>query len=210
MRQTRFFIIMTTIALIACQKEQIGIGENMSETFFLESNGAAMRIQVEGNTTSGVYLLYIHGGPGTSSYFFNTDYVTANLERNFAAVYWDQRNAGGSQGTSNADRLTLNQITEDLRKTIQLIRYRYGEDSKVFLLSHSFGGLIATSFMSREEDRLLVDGWIFTDGIYDYPVNDSLARVALNQEAQARVSQGQFEEEWTRILDFTNSKGVRN
>ena len=91
------FVILFFV-LTSCQKEKITIGTNVSETFYLDNNGASMRLLVEGNTASKTFLIFVHGGPGSSSYFYNTDYISQNIENKYAVVYWDQRNAGGSQG----------------------------------------------------------------------------------------------------------------
>src|ERR1035437_1694212 len=115
--------------IISCQKEKITFGTNVSETFYLDNAGASMRLLVEGNTLSHIFLIFVHGGPGSSSYFYNTDYISQNIENKYAVVYWDQRNAGASQGNANGDHLNLPQMTDDLKKVIQLIKSRYGQSS---------------------------------------------------------------------------------
>jgi pimeloyl-ACP methyl ester carboxylesterase len=142
----------------SCQKEKITIGTNVSDTFYLDNNGSSMHVLVEGNTISHAFLIFIHGGPGAGSSFYNTDYISQNIENRFACVYWDQRNAGASQGSSNGDKLNLSQMTDDLKKLIQLIKYRYGENSSVFILGHSFGGLLVTSFMTTGNNQSMVKG----------------------------------------------------
>src|SRR5690554_1828223 len=99
------FIIILSAVLCSCQKEQIEIGTDVSETFYVENQGASMRVLVEGNTASKTILLFVHGGPGSSAYFYNTDYISNHIEDKYAVAYWDQRNAGASQGNNNANRL---------------------------------------------------------------------------------------------------------
>ena len=77
------------------------------------------------------YCLYM-AGPVKVLIFIKTDYITQNIGNKYAIVYWDQRNAGASQGDSNGNDLNLPQMTDDLKKVIQLLKGRYGQNSEVF------------------------------------------------------------------------------
>jgi len=191
-------------ALTSCQKEKITIGTNVSETFYLDNNGASMRLLVEGNTLSHTFLIFVHGGPGSSSYFYNTDYISQNIEDKYAVVYWDQRNAGASQGNSNGDHLNLPQMTEDLRKVIQLIKSRYGQGSGIFILGHSFGGLLTASFMTADDNQSMVKGWIFADGSHNYPLNDTLTRQMLMTVGQQQIALNRNTGGWKTIVEYCN------
>ena len=68
------------LLFVSCQKEKITIGTHVFETFYLDNAGASMRILVEGNTLSHTFLIIVHGGPGTGSYVYDTDYITKNIE----------------------------------------------------------------------------------------------------------------------------------
>ena len=114
--------ILSLVLLSSCQKESITIELNVSETFYVENNGASMHVLVEGNTESKTFLVFVHGGPGTPCLGYNTKYISENIENRYATVYWDQRNAGASQGNSNGDKLNLNQMTDDSRKLILVLK----------------------------------------------------------------------------------------
>lgn len=164
-----------------------------------------MRVLVEGNTASQVFLLLVHGGPGESSYFYKTDYISQNIGNKYAIVYWDQRNAGASQGSSNDNHLNLPQMTDDLKKVIQVIKGRYGQNSEVFLLGHSFGGLLTSSFMTTENYQSLVKGWIFVDGSQDYPLNDTLTRQILLTIGKQQVALNKNTPQWNAIISYCNA-----
>jgi len=197
-------VVLMFFVLVSCQKEKITFGTNVAETFYLDNNGASMRLLVEGNTASKTFLVFVHGGPGTGSFFYNTDYIKQNIENKVAAVYWDQRNAGASQGNSNGDHLNLPQMTEDLKKVIQLIKHRYGEDSGIFILGHSFGGLLTASFMTKDDNQSLVKGWIFADGSHNYPLNDTLTRQMLLSIGNKQIAQNKNRDSWTTIVNYCN------
>lgn len=161
-----------------------------------------MRVLVEGNTLSNNFILVIHGGPGGSSYVYNTDYISENLEDKCAMVYWDQRNAGASQGGSNGKYLHLDQMVEDLKKVIEVLKYRYGQDMNLFLLGHSFGGLIAADFVSRPGYQKMIKGLINVDGSHNYPLNDSLTRGMLLETGPAQVAQNEHVKQWEKIIRY--------
>lgn len=198
-------ILFLFFVLTSCQKERIAFGKNVSETFYLDNNGASMRLLVEGNTSGHTFLIFVHGGPGSSSYFYNTGYISQNIEDKYAVVYWDQRNAGASQGNSNSDQLNLAQMTDDLKKVIELIKSRYGQDSGIFVLGHSFGGLLTASFMTTGNNQKMVRGWIFADGSHNYPLNDSLTRQMLLNVGQQQVELNKNTDNWKAIIKYCNT-----
>jgi pimeloyl-ACP methyl ester carboxylesterase len=205
-RMKRIFLLITIlITLASCQKEKITIGIHVSETFYVDNTGASMRVLVEGNTASQVFLIFVHGGPGTSSYGYHTDYISQNIEDKYACVYWDQRDAGASQGNSNGASLNLTQMTEDLKKVIQVLKKRYGQNSGVFILGHSFGGLLTASFMTTADYQSMVKGWIFLDGSHNYPLNDTVTRQMLLTVGLQQIALNKNIEKWNPIIDYCNT-----
>jgi len=203
----KYFInsfIAISLLFTSCQKEKITIGTGVSESFYVVNNGASMRVLVEGNTSSSEFILCVHGGPGTSAYFYNTDYIKHNLGDKYALVFWDERNAGASQGNSNGKNLTLIQMTDDLKKVIQVLKYRYGQSSEIFLLGYSFGGLLTSSFMTTDDNQIMVDGWIFADGSQNYPLNDSLTRQMLLTYGQQQIALNKNQAKWKEIVSWCN------
>ncbi|MGD0755944.1 MAG: alpha/beta hydrolase [Bacteroidales bacterium] len=202
MRKLFFFSLL--LFFPGCQKEKITISENASEVFYVENAGASMRVLVDGNTASNTFVLIIHGGPGAGSYVYNTDYIRDNLGDKYAMVYWDQRNAGASQGNSNGDNLTLDQIVDDLKKVIQVLKFRYGQDMSLFLVGHSFGGLVAADFITRPDYQNMIKGLIDVDGSHNYPLNDTLTRQMLMKVGQEQVSLKRHVDEWEPIINYCN------
>jgi len=199
------FLLLFMLLFAGCQKEKITFSENVSEVFYVENAEASMRVLVEGNTARNTFILIIHGGPGESSYFYNTDYISQNLEDKCAMVYWDQRNAGASQGNCNGENLNLNQMVEDLKKVIQVLKFRYGQDMSLFLLGHSFGGLIAADFVTRSDYQKMIKGLINVDGSHNYPLNDTLTRQMLLTVGQNQVSQKRNVDRWNMIISYCNN-----
>ncbi len=199
------FIVISLMLFAGCQKEQISLSGNVSETFFVENAGASMRVLVGGNTESKTIIVFVHGGPGMSSYFFRTNYISDHLEDKYAIAYWDQRNAGASQGNWNEDELNLNQMVEDLKKVIQVLKYRYGSDVSVFLMGHSFGGLLTSAFITKFDYQTMIKGLIDADGAHNYPLNDSLTRNMLIRVGELQVALNNYTSQWNNILNYCKS-----
>jgi pimeloyl-ACP methyl ester carboxylesterase len=198
-------VILLIISVTSCQKEIISIGDNVSETFYVDNRGASMRVLVEGNTSSGVFLLFVHGGPGAGGYIYDTDYIRKNIGARYAVAYWDERNAGGSQGSSNGKYLTLEQMTDDLTKVIRVIKARYGQGCSIFILGHSFGGLLTSSFMVAGDNQSMVKGWIFADASHNYPLNDSLTRQMLLTTGEQQIALDKNRAQWEEIVAYCNA-----
>jgi pimeloyl-ACP methyl ester carboxylesterase len=193
---------MIIILITGCQKEKITFSDNASDVFYVENEGAAMRVLVQGNTSSKTFILVIHGGPGAGAFFYDTKYVTKKIESNYALVYWDQRNAGASQGANNGGNLHLNVMVNDLKKVITVLKFRYGQDMSLFLLGHSFGGMIAADFVTSSDNQNMIKGLINVDGSHNYPLNDTLTREKLLSVGQYEVSQNRNIDKWTPIINY--------
>ena len=205
MKNVFISIIVVLLSFVSCQKEKITIGTNVSETFYVENKGASMRVLVEGNTSSKVFIIFVHGGPGAGAFIYNTDYIGNHIEDKYALVYWDQRNSGASQGSSNGRFLNLEQMTDDLKKVIQVIKARYGQSTEVFILGHSFGGLLTSSFMTTGNNQDMVQGWIFADGSHNYPLNDTLTRQMLLSIGQQQIALNINRAKWEEIVSYCNT-----
>src|SRR5664279_5408846 len=96
-------ILLILMASFSCQKESITLTASADDIFYLENAAAAMRIEVRGNTDSKAFVLIVHGGPGATGFFYDKNYYKAHLENRLAMVFWDQRNAGASQGNNNGN-----------------------------------------------------------------------------------------------------------
>ena len=198
----KIFIFMIIILITGCQKEKISFSDNASDVFYVENEGAAMRVLVQGNTSSKTFILIIHGGPGAGAFFYDTKFITQNIGDKYALVYWDQRNAGASQGANNGENLHLNVMVNDLKKVITVLKFRYGEDMSLFLLGHSFGGMIAADFVTSSDNQYMIKGLINVDGSHNYPLNDTLTREKLLSVGQYEVSQNLNIDKWTPILNY--------
>jgi pimeloyl-ACP methyl ester carboxylesterase len=93
-------------------------------------------------------------------------------------------------------------MTDDLKQVIRVLRIKYGSDSEIFLVGHSFGGLLTSSFMTTGNNQSLIKGWIFVDGSHDYPLNDTLTRQMLLTVGEQQVALDKNSGDWKEIIDY--------
>ena len=138
-------LVMIAVILIFLLVRSIGKAINnrtpkggINESIYVEINGTQQWISIYGEDINNPVLLYLHGGPGSSTSAY--DYA---FTRKWADVYtvvtWDQRNCGKSyEKSQNGTALTYELMMSDgLAMTKYLIGYLNKE--KITILGHSWG-----------------------------------------------------------------------
>lgn len=110
---------------------------NGTEAFFETSDHVKINYKISGK---GEACIYVPGGPGQGFPSFEL-LGGNNLEKNMQMIYMDQRGSGSS-GTS--DNYHLNAMVRDIEELRQHLKL-----DKVFLLAHSFGGIIAVNYAKQ-------------------------------------------------------------
>jgi pimeloyl-ACP methyl ester carboxylesterase len=200
-------MLIIFLCIASCQKEKITLSKKAQDLFYVENSGAKMAVLVEGNTASKVFVLFVHGGPGgTAIGFQNDEHISSTLEVKYAVAYWEQRGSGISQGNG---KLEFNLYVQDMKKVISVLKHRYGSDCKVFILSHSWGGLIAPGYLTEDTNKNEVKGWINVAGAHNYYMNDSLTRDYLLSYGKEQMRLGNRAEDWKKIVDYSE-KNIPN
>jgi len=197
--------IIISLMLSQCQNEKITASLDTDDTFYVENDGAAMRVSVKGNTQSGKIMLIVHGGPGGSAFLYHTEKMQILLEPHNAVAYWDQRIASASQGTVNKETVTLPQFGDDLKSVIQVLKYRYGTATKIYLMSHSWGGMVATQFLTSGTNQELVSGWIFANAVHDWPRNDQNTIDMIIARGEQEIELGRNVAKWQEMIRYVQS-----
>jgi len=198
-----FFIFLI---LNSCEKST---NESVSDHFYLESKGSTMPVFVKGNVDSKVFVIFLHGGPGSTSLegYQNKDNPLYRLQQHFAVVYWDQRNAGSSWGNST-ELLSLKLYTEDLSKLIKLLQFKYSSDLRFVLVGHSWGGSLGINYLADSQNQLNVLGWIEIGGGHNVPRIVELEKEMILNLGQQFVQSGLKANEWNSIITEANSLNI--
>lgn len=124
------FLFVTSLNVVSAQNRP-------SEDYFETSDHVKIKYKVSGK---GETCIYIPGGPGQGYPSFEL-MRGSNLEKSIRMIYMDQRGSGesGTSGNYHLDKMI--QDIEELRLHLKL--------KKVFLLAHSFGGIIAVNYAKK-------------------------------------------------------------
>lgn len=109
------------------------------ERYITTSDGIKLYVNVKG---TGTPCLYIHGGPGSGSYWFEKFFGNF-LESKYTMIYLDQRGVGRSSGDQDQD-YSLERMAMDFEE----VRNALGYDSWL-TLGHSFGGILQMGYVEK-------------------------------------------------------------
>ncbi|MEJ7804878.1 MAG: alpha/beta hydrolase [Telluria sp.] len=121
------------------------------------SDGVVLKANIAGN---GVPCLFVHGGPGSGSEVVER-LAGKTLESHFKMIYLDQRGSGRSASDAKKN-YALDRVVQDMEE----LRVRL-QVKKWVLMSHSFGGIIATAYAKKYPDK--VSGMVLLNSILNLP-----------------------------------------
>jgi len=172
--------------------------------FFISRQGAVMPVWVRGNRDSGIFVIANHGGPGETTQYLGKFHAFNELEKQYAVVYWDQRNSGVSQGNPAPESISPENFAEDLQMVVDAISQKYNPDY-LFLYGVSWGGTLILQFATDAQRRTIVDGLIVEGGGHDMPLllETSIARVTAF--AQQQIAAQTNTEYWQEALSYLSA-----
>lgn len=99
---------------IAAQALLIHSPNGIQEGRFVSVGGIEQWIQIRGEDRNNPVILFVHGGPGTSTIPISSGWQP--WEKHFTVVQWDQRGSGrtyGATGSVVAPTMTLERMVQD-------------------------------------------------------------------------------------------------
>lgn len=130
MRSTLLLLLLFCIPLT---------GAAQADRSFVTSDSVHLFVKAVGH---GSPCIFLHGGPGAWSLSFEA-LGGQTLEQQLTMYYLDQRGAGRSGGDAQTN-YSLERMVQDIEE----LRLHIGAD-KVYLLAHSFGGILANAYAAR-------------------------------------------------------------
>jgi len=207
-----FLIILIVVSLLS-----MVVSFWPKDYFWVERKNAIMPVWVRGNIESGVFIIFNHGGPGSSGTLESIIEVNpANghfdnispfkiLESKYAMVYWDQRHSGLSKGSADPNDSRPEDFGEDLAVVIDELEIRY-DVQRLFLVGQSWGHLVASSYMTYldvwrvNQDK--IDGYIIYKGNHEQEMAYTIARERILERAKKEISNNPDEQYWQEIREF--------
>lgn len=157
-------LIIVLSVVFSCSKDE-NISD-LNETIFVRHKDADMPAYIHGNGSEKTFLIILHGGPGGFGLSYRNSTIKSDIEKEFAVVYFDQRGSGMAQGNYSEDGININIMADDVLALAKVIKHKYGNDSKLFLMGHSWGGALGSATLLRNQSDFL--GWIDVDGTHNF------------------------------------------
>lgn len=199
-----FVILILIIGMFSCIDDHVDIYE-LDETIYVRHKNADMPAYIHGNASEKVFLILLHGGPGGNGVEYRLNSIRTEIEKNNAVVYFDQRGSGNSQGNYAQEDVSLDLMAEDILALAKVIRAKYGNDSKLFLMGHSWGGTLGSAALLKDQSDFL--GWINVDGEHNPKGAYDLYKVAFKEMAEEQMALGNSVDYWQSVLDLVRNVG---
>lgn len=201
-------VLLIGLLLFSCSKKQDP--NQLDDIIYVRNKGADMPVYMHGNITSGTILLIVHGGPGGNGLEYRSGLWTVDLEKKYAVAYWDQRGQGMAQGHYNRSEVTIAQMADDMNAVVKVLKAKYGNNTEVFALGHSWGGTLTSKYMITDDWQHNLAGWIEFDGAHDMPKNDIESVKLFIQVANEQIAAGNSVKDWQGILDWATKIDTNN
>jgi len=201
-----FFCLVVTLLFCSCKDALLDEDFKGGDWFYLENKGATMPVWVKGNIQSETFIIFIGGGPGYSSVEdIPLHDAFRRLQNHYALVCWDQRGCGLSQGNAKPETLTLKQFVEDLEKLVVLIRHKYNNPT-LFLMGHSWGGMLGSAFLMNPINQTHVSGWIDISGMKNTTRDMMFFVEWVIEKAEEQINLGIDVDYWKDEIAWYNSR----
>lgn len=129
------------------------------EQFIHTSDSVSLYVNVKGQ---GPACLYIHGGPGSGSYWLEK-FLGDSLETKYQMIYLDQRGVGRSSSPKDQN-YSLERMVRDFEEVRAALGIR-----NWITLGHSFGGILQMEYVLQNPG--VISGMVFIN--YTLDMNDS-------------------------------------
>jgi pimeloyl-ACP methyl ester carboxylesterase len=191
---TTILIFSIAILLSACEKDNIS--STLSDVLYVKHKDAEMPAYIYGNGSDKIFLIILNGGPGGKGLEYRVGGIK-DLEDKYAIVYLDQRGSGMSSGNYPGSVVSPELMAEDVLALVKVLKYKYGNDLKFFLLGHSWGGLLGSKVLLLDQEPF--KGWIEVDGGHNLKnlFDDLLVRFP--EVANEQIANGNSVDFWTDV-----------
>lgn len=133
MRKIILFMFLIAPVLFHAQEKEI-----------ITSDGVKLYVKVKGKGTP---ALYLHGGPGSGSFWFE-EFFGDFMEEHFTVIYLDQRGVGRS-GSPADKNFSLDRMIKDFEEIREQLGYE-----QWLTLGHSFGGILQTAYALQKPEAV--------------------------------------------------------
>lgn len=121
----------------------------LDERLYIDVNGDKQHLHIRTNNLNADILLFVHGGPGVCDRSWVMPKQSKYLADDFVMVCWDQRMAGKSYKSKNADKeMSIGQQVDDMYEVVNYLRSRFNKN-KIFFVGHSWGSILGVCYLLK-------------------------------------------------------------
>ncbi len=199
-------LLLISTALLSVSCVRIDEGE---EILYLKVDDSYLPVYVRGNADADTYIIWTHGGPGSSGLYYGDIDEIKVLHEDYRVVFWDQLGSGGSTGNPGEEDYSLSKFASHHDGVVNIVINRYHPDN-LFVLGHSWGGFLTSYYLLAEGDdqeaarrQSLFNGVILLNPILDIArsISDGIAYIRFDY-APSQIAQGNDVEKWTAALEW--------
>ncbi len=194
MKKLTLILISILFLFSACEKDDLS--NTLSDVLYVKYKNAEMPAYIYGNGKDKTFLIILNGGPGGKGLEYRIGGVK-DLEDDYAIVYFDQRGSGMSTGNYSGPDVTPQLMAEDVLALVKVLKYKYGNDLKLFLLGHSWGGLLGSKVLLNDQSPFR--GWIEVDGGHNLKHLFDELLIRFPEVANEQISKGNSVDFWTKV-----------
>lgn len=199
MKYAKYFSILVILVFVACGKSNDK--SNYSDIITVRHAGADMPAYIYGNITENTFLIILHGGPGSSGLEYRIGTYAETLEKEMGVVYLDQRGQGMSQGSYNGDKNTPQEMAKDINALALVLKEKFGNDVKLFLMGHSWGGTLGSTVIANSDYQKHFKGWIEADGAHNFPLLYRSALRLFDTIGTEQIQLGNSADYWKKTIE---------
>ncbi|WP_340114198.1 alpha/beta hydrolase [Maribellus mangrovi] len=146
------FTLLIAISTASCTASKDSANA-INEDVFIKTKDTKLFANIRGVDKSTPILLYLHGGPGSplGIPIFKA-YSGYQLEKDFIVVYLHQRGIMKSERVAD-NAHTVSNYVQDIHYVVSYLKNRF-QGQKIFLMGHSWGGLISYMYLLDYEGEV--------------------------------------------------------
>ena len=199
MKIITILFISVIFLFTACEKDDLS--SSLEDVVYVKYKNAEMPAYIYGNGSDKIFLIVLNGGPGGKGLEYRIGGIK-DLEEKYAVVYLDQRGSGMSTGNYSGPDITPELMAEDVLALVKVLKYKYGNDLKLFLLGHSWGGLLGSKVLLM--DQTPFRGWIEVDGGHNLKGLFDELLIRFPEIADEQITKGNSVDFWTNVKSTVN------
>ena len=197
----KILLIVVLWTTFSCSKDENS--NDLNDTLFVRHKDADMPAYIHGNASENIFLIILHGGPGGIGLTYRSSTIKSEIEKECAVVYFDQRGSGMAQGSYSENGINIDVMAEDVLALVKVVKHKYGNDSRFFLMGHSWGGTLGPATLLKDQSDFL--GWIDVDGAHNPKGMYSEYIANFRRVASEQIEAENDIDYWESVIDLVNN-----